>query len=217
MRGPADKHSEIVAEIIKCVKCPPEVTPFIERIARRLIRDLRDAPEPFSGNQKENIEFAQKLCNDITRLEHTLKGAPKNPFALSVLFEERFSGVWWDTRATLFEINANAKRYIAQERSHQSRFAEELSRVRAQCDKIISLGPGEHGRTKHQHAAAAKASFIILREVANYTGTKLELGCAPTSRFVGVARLFHEAVTDEYEADLVWACKTLKASLDAKS
>ena len=162
MRGPADKHSEIVAEIIKCVKCPPEVTPFIERIARRLIRDLRNAPEPFSGNQKENIEFAEKLRNDITRLEHTLKGAPKNPFALSVLFEERFWGVWWDTQATLFEINANAKRYIAQERSHQSRFAEELSRVRAQCDKIISLGPGEHGRTKHQHAAAAKASLAVV-------------------------------------------------------
>src|SRR5205814_1575638 len=92
MRGPADKHSEIVAEIIKCVKCPPEVTPFIERIARRLIGDLRNAPEPFSGNLKENIEFAEKLRNDITRLEHTLKGAPKNPFALSVLFEERFWG-----------------------------------------------------------------------------------------------------------------------------
>src|SRR5262245_55979616 len=108
MRALTDKRSddEIVADIIKHVECPPKVAPFIQRIARKLISDFRTAPESFSGNEKENLEFAEKVHNDITKLEQTLKNAP-NPLLLSVLFEERFWRLWWDYQATPIAINAN--------------------------------------------------------------------------------------------------------------
>jgi len=218
MRGPADKHTddEIVEDIIRRV-CPPKSAPLVGRIARRLISDLRLAPQSFSGNQKTNIKFAEKVHNDITRLEHTLKNAP-NPLVLSRLFEERFWQIWWYEQESPISINANTKRYIAQERACQNHFAEELSQLRARCDEIIKRKPGKHhGSIKQQQADAAMASFVLLRDIASHTGTGLQLHCGPTSEFVEVARLFHEAATGDYGADLVRACRTLKASLDAKT
>jgi len=215
MRAPINKRSndEIVADIIKLVKCPPTAAPLVQRIIRRLINDLRTAPEPFSGSQKKNVEFAEKLYNEITKLEHTLKSAP-NSFILSVLFEERFWQLWWNAQESIIAINANTKRYIAEERARQNRFAEDLARLRAQCNRVISREPGEHGSTKHQHAHAAKASFVLLAAI--HTSEKLRLTCSPTSKFVRLASLLHEAATDEYDADLLRACKAFKADLDAK-
>jgi hypothetical protein len=221
MRAPANKRSEreIVAEIIKCVGCAPEVAPSVQRIVQRLISDLRTAPERFSGIQKENVAFARKLRGQIVEIERTLKSPSNNPFVLSVVFEERFSQLWWNEQNTPIAINANSKRYIAQERLHQNYFFALLGRLREQCDKIISGKPGEHGGIEHQQRGAAWASFAVLESAANYTGTKLKLGCAPTSKFVRLAGLFHEAATggDEYGADPVRACKAIKALLDAKS
>jgi hypothetical protein len=218
MRAPANKRSEgeIVTEIIKCVGCTPEVAPFVQRIVQRLISDLRAAPERFSGIQKENIVFAEKLRKEITKLEYILKSAP-NPFVLSILFEERFWQIWWNEQDTAIAINANTKRYIARERLHQNYFNALLGRLRAQCAEIIRRKPGKHGGTEHRQGSAAWASFVVLEFTANHTGTRLKLGCAPTSKFVEAARLFHEAATGEDGVDLVRACKALKASLDAKS
>lgn len=217
MRAPSNTRNmdEIIAEIIKRVECPPKVAPLVQRIVRRLITDLRTAPEPFSGNQKENVEFAEKLRNEITKLEHTLKSAP-NPFVLSILFEERFWQLWWNQLNTPIAINANTKRYIAQERTHQNHFAAILARLRVRCDEIINLKPGEHGGIKYQRRHAAWASFIVLEDVARHTVTKLQLTCSPTSKFVETACLFHEAATGEYGANLLVACKALIAELDPK-
>jgi hypothetical protein len=218
MRAPADKRSEgeIVAEIIKCVGCTPEVAALVQGIVQRLISDLRAAPERFSGIQKENIVFAEKLRKEITKLEYTLKNAP-NPFVLSVLFEERFWQIWWNEQDTAIAINANTKRYIARERLHQNHFNALLGRIRGQCNEVINWKPGEHGGTAHHRRSAAWASFAVLAFTANHTGTRLKLGCAPTSKFVEAARLFHEAATGEPDADLVRACKALKGQLDAKA
>lgn len=222
MRAPANKRGkdEIITEIIKRVKCPPTVAPFVQQIVQRLIHDLHTTPESFSGNQKENVEFAERFRNQIIELEHTLKSASNNPFVLSVLFEERFWQLWWTEQNTPIAINAKTKRYIAQERLHQNYFTELLGRLRAQSDKIISGEPGEHGGTKHRQRGAAWASFVVLDDVARHTETKLRLSCAPTSTFVEVARLFHEAATGEYGANLITACKEIKRvlqrHLDAK-
>src|SRR5262245_77025 len=218
MGAPANKRStdEIVAEIIKRVECPPKVAPLVQRIVWRLMTDLRTAPEPFSDNQKENVEFAEKFHNEITKLKDMLKSAPKNPFVLSVIFEERFWQVWWDEQTTPIAINANTKRYITQERTRQNRFTEKLDRLRARCKEIINQKPGQHGGIKHQHRHAALASFVILESVAGHTRTKLQLTCSPTSKFVDVARLFVEAATGEHDVDPRRACEALKADLDAK-
>jgi len=222
MRPPADKRSDdkIIAEIIKRVECPPKVTPFIERMARRCISDLRTAPESFSGNRKENIDFAKRFRSQIVEIERTLKSASNNPFVLSVLFEERFWQLWWNEQNTPIAINANTKQHIARERLHRNHFNALLGRLREQCNKVIHRKPGEHGGTEHQQRGAAWASFIILQFIAEHAGEKLGLSVSPTSTFVEVGRLFHEAATGEPSADLTAACKAIKRyyelTLDAK-
>jgi hypothetical protein len=171
--------------------------------------------EPFTVNQKENIEFAEKLHNKITSLEHTLKNMP-NPLLSSFLFEERFWQIWAYAQDPAIEINANTRSYIAQEQTHQNHFAAILGRLRIRCDEIVNLKPGEHASMKYQHRHAAMAGFFTLKEVANYTRTVLRLTCSPNSKFVEAARLFHEAATGEYGTDLQRACKEFKAKLDAK-
>jgi hypothetical protein len=215
MRAPSDKRSEdeIVTDIIKCVKCPPKVAPYIEPLVRRLMGDLRTLREPFTGNQKENIEFAEKLHNQITKLEHTLKNTPSS-FLSSFLFEERFWQIWADAQET--QINANTRSYIAQERAHQNHLAAILGQLRVRCDEIIKRKPGIHGGIKYQHRHAARASHTFLEAVAIHTETELQLTCSPTSKFVEAARLFHEAATGEDDADLRRACKALKAELRTK-
>jgi|SRR6516164_6311934 hypothetical protein len=217
MRTPTNGHrtDEITSEIIKRAECPPKVASFVQRIVQRLISDLRTAPERFSGIQKKNVAFAEKLRKEITKLEYTLKSAP-DPFVLSILFEERFWQLWWNRQNTPIAINANTKQYIAQERAHQNHFAAILDRLRARCDEIVNLKPGEHGGIKYQQRHAAMASFAALEAVAQLTGTELQLTVSPTSTFVEIACLFHEAATGEYVANLLVACKALKAELDAK-
>jgi len=217
MRVPTSTRSEgeIVRDIIKCVECPTKVTPYIRPLVHRLIGDLRKLLEPFTGNQKKNIEFAEKLRNQIIKLEGILKNTPSS-FLSSFLFEERFWQIWVDAQGTPIEINANTRDYIAQERPHQDQFAAILGRLRVRCDEIVSLKPGEHGSIKYQQRHAAWASFTTLEAAALHTGTELQLTCSPTSKFVEAARLFHEAATGEYDANLLVACKALKAELDAK-
>jgi hypothetical protein len=217
MHAPSDKRSEdeIVADIIKCVKCPPEVAPFIQRIVRRLISDLSKLREPFTGNQKDNIKFAEKLRSQITKLEDTLKGTP-SAFPSFFLFEERFWQIWANAQETPIEINANTRSYIAQERLQQNHFAARLNRLRVQCDEIIKREPGIHGGIKYQHRHAAIASFVTLQAVADFTRTELQLTCSSTSKFVETARLFHEAATDKENVDLRRACEALRAELRTK-
>jgi hypothetical protein len=214
MRAPAPQRStnEITKDIIAQVKCPPEI---VERITKRLISDLCAASGPFSGNRKENTLDATELRDQITKLERTLKRL-SGSFLLSILFEERFWQVWAAAPGGLMEINANTRAYIAQERTRQNRFIEELGRLHAQCDELIKRRPGEHGSVKYQHRLAAMASFAVLETDASYRGTELRLGCSPTGKFVRVAKLFLEAATGEYDTDLRWACEVVLAELRAK-
>jgi hypothetical protein len=216
MHAPSDKRmGEIVEDIIKCVECPPEVAPFILRIVSRLIGDLRTLREPFMGNQKDNVKYAEELHYLITKLEQKLKNMPNSVLA-SFLFGERFWQVWADAQGTPVEINANTRSYIAQERLHQNHFAAILSRLRIQCDEIIKREPGIHGAIKYQQRHAARAGQVILETAATHKLKKLRLTCSETSKFVRIASLFHEAATGEYDANLLVACKALKAELDAK-
>jgi hypothetical protein len=217
MRAPASKRSrdEIIKDIIRYMKCPPEVAPFVEPITKRLINDLCAASGPFSGNRKENTLDATELRDQIAKLERKLKRL-SGSFLLSILFEERFWQVWAAASGGLMEINANTRAYIAQERTRQNRFIEELGRLRAQCDELIKRRPGEHGSVKYERKLAAKASFVVLEGAASHTGTKLRLGRSRTSKFVKVASLFLEAATGEYNTDLRWACGEVLAELRAK-
>jgi hypothetical protein len=200
---PSDRRSdkEIIADIIKRAGYPP-----IEAFVRRLISDLRVPLPSFTGNQRRNAEYAEELGKQVNELERLLRKHP-NWFLPSALFEERF----WQLERLFdiaFEINPQTRGYITQEPEQSTRFREELNQIRARCDQIKKLG--QHGGVKHQHMRAAFASRVILEEIAAHTGKPLRLGCSSTSPFVRIARLFLEAATGEYGADLTRACRAVK-------
>jgi len=200
----ADKRSdgEIIADIINLVDYPP-----VRVLVERRIDDLRRMLPPFTGNQKENREYAKGLREQIIELQRTLENRQ------SFLLKARFWQLWYE-QGTAFEINPQTRDYIAQE---PAPLTKELSWLRELCDEIIKFEPGKHGNTEHQQNAAAIASSEVLEAVALHAGRKFRLHFSPTGKFIKIARLFHEAVTGEQDADLERACKTLKAHLDAKT
>jgi len=205
MRAPTNKRSTdaIVTDIIKLVDYPP-VRPLVER----RIDDLRRMLTPFTGNQRENREYVKGLREQIIELQRTLN-KPQ-----SFLLKARFWQLW-GAQGTAAETNPQTRDWIAQEPAPLTR---ELNWLHALCDAIIEYKPGKHGNTEHQQMHAASASAEVLETVAAFHGErKFPLHFSPTGKFIKIARLFHEAVTGERDADLERQCKTLKALLDTKT
>src|SRR5262249_25088259 len=150
---------EIIADIIRLAGYPP-----VGALVRRRISDLRTAaPEPFSGNRRETVEYAKDLRKQIKKLERLLK-APQSRFLV-----DRFWSLWSreDARGSAIEINPKTRGYIAQESPRLKHLAEELSLFRSRCDQIIALKLGKHGNIKSQQASAAIASREVLEVVAS--------------------------------------------------
>jgi len=179
----------------------------VEPLIKRRISDLRACLPPFTGNRTDNVEYANDLREQIIDLQRTLK-KPQ-----SFLLKARFWQLW-DAQGTGIEINPQTRDWIAQEPAPLTR---ELNWLHELCDAIIEYKPGKHGNTEHQHIAAAIVSSEVLEAVALHAGRKFRLHFSPTGKFIKIARLFHEAVTGERDADLERACKTLKAHLDTKT
>jgi hypothetical protein len=206
MRAPAPKRSdkEIIADIIQRAGYP-----HIEALVRRLISDLRVPLPPYKGNQRqirERVEEVGKLANT---LERKLVALPETWFLPAALLGERF----WQLEQLFdiaFEINPRTRGYITQEPERLTHLREELKQIKARRDQIKKLKLGQHGGINHQHMRAAFASRVILEEVANHTGKSLRLSRSTESPFVKIARLFLEATTGEYDADLTSACKAVK-------
>src|SRR5262249_45986775 len=124
----ADKRSdgEIIADIINLVDYPP-----VRVLVERRIDDLRRMLPPFTGNQKENREYAKGLREQIIELQRTLENRQ------SFLLKARFWQLWYE-QGTAFEINPQTRDYIAQE---PAPLTKELSWLRALCDEIIKFEP----------------------------------------------------------------------------
>jgi hypothetical protein len=201
--APSNSRSdeEIIADIIKIVSYPP-----VRPLVRRRIKDLRDGAlaklKPFSGNQKENLEYMRGLRAQIIKLERTLK----NP--QSFLLKPRFWSLW-GARGTAIEFAPHIRNYIAEDSPRLKQFAEELSWLRALCDEIIKFKPGVHGNVKQQHWHAANASYEVLEAVGSYTRTEPWPTDSPTGKLCRIATLFHEAATGEYDRDLREACRAV--------
>jgi hypothetical protein len=208
MHAPVDKHrvNEIVAEIVELVGCP-EVEVYI----RKLIADFGAAQSPFTGNRRENVEYAVDVSKLIIKLVRKLKG-PRSMF-----LSDRFWSLGNTSGNIIIEFNPQTVGYISQESPRLKHLVKELDLISSRCNLIIRNQLGQHGSQKHLHAQAAAASYTILDEAANRAGTRLQLGCAPTSKFVKIARLFLKAGTGEYDVDLVQACRALKTKLDTKA
>jgi hypothetical protein len=201
MRAPSNRRGdkEIIADIIKLVEYPS-----FEKFIRRLINDLRDPIPPFSGNRKENAEFARELRKEIKKLKRMLKAPP------SVFLSDRF----WSLHPhydIAFEVNPRTRAYISQEPERLRRFRGELNWIRSRCDEIIKLKLGQHGGVRDQQARAAGAAHIIFEEIANTTGTELRLTCSPTGKFCRLASLLFEAAGGKYNADLRRSCEAIAA------
>jgi hypothetical protein len=230
MRGPANKRSteEIVGDIIKLVgdflKRVPDQSErerqrqWVEVHVRRRISDLCTAPPPFTGKQRENVEYANEVRGQIDNLVRTLESPPSGFFS-SALFGERFWALLeqdQESGRTAIEFNPQTQSYIAQEPMRLKLFFEELNRIRSRCDKIIALKLGQHGNVAYRKEHAAIASCEILETVASNTGTALRLNDSPTGSLCLIASLLFEAATGEYDADMRRQCKAVLSTKTKK-
>jgi hypothetical protein len=197
MRAPSNRRSEkeIIADILKIANYPP-----VEALVRRRIVDLRAKLLPFTGNQRENLEYARGLRKQIINLERTLKSQR------NFLLKPRFWSLW-HARGTAIELVPHIRKYITEDSPRLKQFTEELSWLRAVCDEIIKFKPGVHGNTKQLHWHAANASYEVLEEIGSHTGTEPWPTDAPEGKLCRLASLFHEAATGEYNLDLREACR----------
>jgi hypothetical protein len=211
IQAPAERHStdEIVAEIMKTVKCPPgETAKHIEVYVRKLIDDLCVKPPPFTGSRRDNTEYLKDLRKEADKFRKMLGKAPK-PLAAALFAPERF-GPLHALHGTALGINPMTRDYLAQEPARLAYVNSELDRICAQCDYLLRHRFGKHGAIETQQRHAAIASRTILEAVASLTGAEPPaLSCSPTSDFCEVARLFLEATTGEHGKSLQRACEAV--------
>jgi hypothetical protein len=184
----------------------------VEGFVRTLIAGLCLEYPPLTGNRAVNKKYAKKLRNQIDDLEATLKAVPEG-FPLEFLFApERFLSLLFLAQFPAGEgatVQIDPKEigtFAEQAETRHARLAEDLAKLRVQCDRIVDLRLGEHGSAGYQQERAAIAS----REVMERCG--LPLTCSPTSAYCRVASLFFEEMTGAYNVDLRRECERMAHS-----
>jgi hypothetical protein len=216
MRPPADRRddAEIIADIVELAdpsdddEClldvplslasPRTIRDVLRDYARRLIDDLRATPSTFTGNRKENTEYATEVHKLAVNLARKLT-RPESQF-----LTERFWALG-NTHGDTIEFNPQTRDWVAQD-ARLEFIARELDWLCSQCGRVIELEIGEHGSVQYQQRHAAIAAHMMLREAANLTNTELQLTDSPTGKLCRLASLFYEAATG-CDADLRWHCQ----------
>jgi hypothetical protein len=212
---PTDAADDLVQEIVELLAAKMtqnvqihENRAAIEEDVKATISTLRQIigkPKlwnPLWGNQRQNLEYLGTLRARIDRLERTLKAVPDG--LVLGLFIPEGSPVL----DALVNTGDPGERLIDalgdEAEAHWEQLAIGLGNLRARCDQLASIKPGEHASAGYRQKECAKAA----RELMERWGKSVTYS-SPQSPFSIIACSLYTALTGERAHDMRRACKAM--------
>jgi hypothetical protein len=213
MRAPSDRHTdkEIIEAIVKEAG-GRSVEPPVDPLIKRRIADLRELFSPFTGNRRDNREYLSDLIKDFDKLKKKLKHAPW-PLSAALSMPEMFNSLV-ARQHTGIGINPQTRLIAQRMPGRLTGFLADLDLWRGRCDQLRTLGT--HKNLDYLKLGCAIAARELLEHIAAMAGKELSLSGRRTSKFVVIAALFYEAITEMHNADLRWACDRVAAPVRGK-